>query len=191
MYNYNVIISPIDREKTGLYGEKAIQCLEKYAPLKHTARARTSSLSTIFSWHFEAALNERNEVLAHQADFLLLHANTYGLGDVNEYTITSDWHNVSRNRYLSNLLPNVITLNYQNLFYRKCLKLGYDNKNLCWPSWLANYIEECGLTISALPSNILSPGADATYISPTSKGNVISNLNICNWQMTIYMEYSI
>ena len=122
MYNYDVITSPIDQGQTSLYGEKAIQCLEKFAPPKHTAKARTSSLSKILSWHFEMDLNERNEVLAHQADFLLLHASTYGLEDVKEYKITSDWHNVSRNGYFSNLLPNVTILKYRNYFFSKVLK---------------------------------------------------------------------
>lgn len=85
MYNYDVIGSA-DQDKK-IFAEEAMELLEKHAPPRHTARARTGSLAKILTWIKEKPL-AKNEVLCHQSDFISLK-----LMDKSTSPLKSDWHN--------------------------------------------------------------------------------------------------
>jgi len=139
MYDYDVGNSS--------FGLNAMDRLGKYAPSRHTAKARTSSLAKLISWHEEEHLyenddgtNDNAEVLVHQADFLAMHLMSHGTSRKN-YEVVSDWHN--------------------------CLKLGYDVRKLEWPSWLKTCLSEAGISLNVLPSKVVSPGMPIGTISPS------------------------
>lgn len=68
------------------------------------------------------------ERLLHQADYV-----AWKLGSGTSTNIsTSDWHN--------------------------CLKLGYDVRNLKWPSWMYELADAIGLSHTVWPARVLSPG---------------------------------
>jgi xylulokinase len=81
MYNYDVIGSANDNS----FAKEAIELLEKHAPPKHTARARTGSLAKLLTWIKEKPLHE-SEVLVHQSDYI-----SFML--MGESALSSDWHN--------------------------------------------------------------------------------------------------
>ena len=138
MYNYDVISSSCPSSSD--FGMQAMKKLNKFAPTSHTATARTSSLAKLLSWNEEEGLMKEDEILAHQADYLLLYLTTTGM-EQNSYEVISDWHN--------------------------CLKLGYDVRNLEWPQWLKECLLSCGIEPdSVLPKKVTSPG---TNIGPISR----------------------
>lgn len=83
MYNYDVVGSADDES----FAMEAMEVLEKHAPPRHTARARTGSLAKLLTWIKEKPLS-KNEVLCHQSDFISLK-----LMEKSTSPVTSDWHN--------------------------------------------------------------------------------------------------
>lgn len=83
MYNYDVVGSADDDS----FSREAMELLEKHAPPRHTARARTGSLAKLLTWIKEKPL-AKNEVLCHQSDFISLK-----LMEQSTSPVTSDWHN--------------------------------------------------------------------------------------------------
>lgn len=83
MYNYDVVGSAED----DTYAKEAMEVLEKHAPPKHTARARTGSLAKLLTWMKEKPLSE-NEVLCHQSDYV-----SQKLMGKSTKVVSSDWHN--------------------------------------------------------------------------------------------------
>lgn len=158
MYNYD-ITSSSSTEAT----ERALDLMNKYVPLRHTALAATGSLAKLLLWNEESPLvvdedgTTSREVLCHQSDYIstmLMHAD---LTDSSSPIITtSDWHN--------------------------CLKLGYDVRNREYPIWLHELLQEgCGVVSeTALPTNVVSPGSPIGLISPivAAKYGLSSNVMI-------------
>mmetsp|Transcript_7453 Transcript_7453/g.17874 ORF Transcript_7453/g.17874 Transcript_7453/m.17874 type:complete len:496 (+) Transcript_7453:16-1503(+) len=83
MYNYDVVGSTEDDTNA----KEAMELLEKHAPPKHTARARTGSLAKLLTWMKEEPLSE-NEVLCHQSDYV-----SQKLMGKSTQSVSSDWHN--------------------------------------------------------------------------------------------------
>jgi xylulokinase len=136
MYDYDVVGSPKDL----IYGIRAMELLDKHAPPRHTARAKTGSLAKLLSWNEERRL-EKGEVLCHQADYiamrLMSNPKKCGPGqEAQRCVVRSDWHN--------------------------CLKCGYDVRNLTWPDWLSACLEEAGISdpigSGVVPLHVVSPG---------------------------------
>jgi sugar (pentulose or hexulose) kinase len=86
MYNYDVIASADNEDSSLLFGQEALALLDKHAPPRHTARARTGSLAKLLTWAKESPL-EKNEVLLHQSDFVSMKL----MSDASP--VKSDWHN--------------------------------------------------------------------------------------------------
>ena len=113
--------------------------MNKYVPLRHTARAATGSLAKLLLWNKESPLvvdedvTTSREVLCHQSDYISTMLMHEGLADSSSpiVTTTSDWHN--------------------------CLKLGYDVRNREYPIWLHELPQEgCGVSsVTVLPSNVV------------------------------------
>ena len=144
MYNYDVIASRCEKEDP-IYSVKATELLDKFAPEKHTARARTGSLAKLLTWNEEKKLGN-SEVLCHQSDYvsMRLQANdrACGAGSKNTWSVSSDWHN--------------------------CLKLGYDVQKLAWPDWMQGCLREAtGIEdpLKFLPQKVVSPGEPMGTIS--------------------------
>jgi D-ribulokinase len=144
MYNYDVVTSRSQNEDP-IYSLKAMELLDKYAPPKHTARARSGSLAKLLTWNEEEKIDE-SEVLCHQADYLAMRLQSNdracGAGPKNTWTVASDWHN--------------------------CLKLGYDVQNLEWPSWMKECLREAtgrDDPLLLLPQKVISPGQPMGTIS--------------------------
>ena len=55
MYNYDVISNA---KEGSTFGVDAMSLLEKHAPPRHTARARTGSLAKLLTWALESPLSE-------------------------------------------------------------------------------------------------------------------------------------
>jgi xylulokinase len=143
MYDYDVVGSSEDT----IYGVRALNLLNRHAPPRHTARAKTGSLAKLLSWNEERPL-AKGEVLCHQADYvamrLMSNPKNCGSGQgAQRCIIRSDWHN--------------------------CLKCGYDVRNLEWPSWLSACLEDAGISdpISSgvVPPQVVSPGEPIGTIS--------------------------
>ena len=92
MYNYDVVVEAPEEgtttTTTTTAAHRAMDLLDKHAPARHTARARTGSLAKLLTW----ALEEQhplspNECLCHQSDYIsmLLTGQTSPM--------QSDWHN--------------------------------------------------------------------------------------------------
>lgn len=111
----------------------ALDLLSEFVPPRHTARSTTGSLAKLLAWNAEDGLSD-NERLCHQADYVIRQFTQRSDVDVgnNNCSIVSDWHN--------------------------CLKLGYDVRNLEWPSWMDKCLESVGLSTCVLPDKIVSPG---------------------------------
>lgn len=140
MYNYDVVASAATASPE--FAESAMELLDRIAPPKHTARAKTSSLAKLLTWAKETALEE-GEVLCHQSDYItmkLLMGGDSGGTNSRPGTISSDWHN--------------------------CLKCGYDVQGLEWPAWVKECLEEVGASPHVVPQNIVSPGE---VIGPVSE----------------------
>lgn len=91
MYSYDILsaaksASSNGEDKKVIAAEQAIEMLNKHAPPKHTARARTGSLAKLLSWNQEEPVRSE-EVLCHQADYCSMHF-LWTASPVN-----SDWHN--------------------------------------------------------------------------------------------------
>jgi sugar (pentulose or hexulose) kinase len=146
MYNYDVVQSSSDP----IYGRQALELLEKYAPVSHTARSPTGSLAKLLAWNAERPLATSGEILCHQADYIALQLLSNDSNDnenenddnSNKVTISSDWHN--------------------------CLKLGYDVRNLQWPEWIVTCLQAAGIPDprQVLPAAVVSPGEPMGLISP-------------------------
>lgn len=143
MYDYDVV----GTAKDPIHGVRAMELLDKYAPPRHTARARTGSLAKLLSWNEERRL-EKGEVLCHQADYIAmkLMSDPKQCGKSKgsqQCLVRSDWHN--------------------------CLKCGYDVRNLQWPDWLADCLQEAGIddpiASGVVPSQVVSPGEPLGTIS--------------------------
>jgi sugar (pentulose or hexulose) kinase len=122
------------------FGKKALELLDKHAPPQHTARAKTSSFAKLLTWVMEKNLGE-GEVLCHQADYITM--KLMSEKGKPRPPISSDWHN--------------------------CLKCGYDVRNLEWPGWIKDCLEEAGvqdaLTKGIIPPTVVSPGQPLGFVS--------------------------
>ena len=144
MYDFDVT-SRLENKAAAL---RAMELLDKHAPPRHTARAATGSLAKLLAWNEESPL-KAGEVLCHQADYVALNlmqgGKKCGAGGENRRIISSDWHNV--------------------------LKCGYDVRNLCWPDWLVECLEESGVNDpvgrGVVPSKVASPGEPVGTVSKT------------------------
>ena len=99
MYNYDVVMMEEGHAAAAAGGEtnpetttttaahRAMECLDRHAPPRHTARARTGSLAKLVTWALEQPLSSNNESLCHQSDYIsmLLTGQTSPM--------QSDWHN--------------------------------------------------------------------------------------------------
>lgn len=121
--------------------DNVMKLIEEYVPDKHTARATTGTLAKLLLWSEEQSLED--EVLCHQSDFVSLSLMYEGLDDEIDIATHCDFHNV--------------------------LKLGYDVRELEYPSWMMKLLKE-GANISnpeeVLPSRVVSPGEPIGVISP-------------------------
>ena len=114
-------------------GRRGMALLEQYAPPRHTALSATGSLAKLLAWNEEKPVT-KSERLCHQADYIALQFYNNERGESeNHLAVSSDWHN--------------------------CLKLGYDVQELQWPGWMKNLLGATGISLSVLPSQIVSPGA--------------------------------
>jgi len=85
MYNYDILVAA--PEKSGETAAKeAMELLDRHAPPRHTARARTGSLAKLLAWAKEKPLDE-NEMLCHQSDFISMRLLSQTM------PLKSDWHN--------------------------------------------------------------------------------------------------
>lgn len=121
--------------------DNVMELIEKYVPYKHTARATTGTLAKLLLWSEEQSLVD--EVLCHQSDFVSLSLMYEGLNGDKDVTTHCDFHNI--------------------------LKLGYDVRELKYPSWMMQLLKE-GANIAnpedVLPSMVVSPGEPIGAISP-------------------------
>ena len=122
--------------------DNVMELIEKYVPDKHTARATTGTLAKLLLWSEEQSLED--EVLCHQSDFVSLSLMYEGLDDDDvDITTHCDFHNI--------------------------LKLGYDVRELEYPSWMMELLKE-GANMpnpeDVLPSKVVSPGEPIGVISP-------------------------
>ena len=113
--------------------------MNKYVPLRHTARAATGSLAKLLLWNKESPLvvdedgTTSREVVCHQSDYISTMLMHQGLADSSSpiVTTTSDWHN--------------------------CLKLGYDVRKREYPIWLHELLQEgCGVSSETFYHPMLS-----------------------------------
>lgn len=142
MYDYDVVTSSIHTPtQEPVYGVRALQKLQQFAPDKHTCQSPTSALAKLLSWNEEKPLTS-SERLCHQSDYIsmnLLSSNKACGSNHNNVQVYSDWHN--------------------------CLKLGYDVRQLSWPPWLLDCLHDAGLAQSVLPFTVVSPGEPMGTIS--------------------------
>jgi D-ribulokinase len=130
MYDYDILSSASSKEEKQ-YAEKALECIRKHVPSRHTATARTGSLAKLLSWAYESEWKDF-EVLCHQSDFVSMRLMETCS------PVKSDWHN--------------------------CLKLGYDVRNKCWPSWMEKCLLDVGIQkpldekAGVIPFQVVSPG---------------------------------
>lgn len=85
MYDYDILSNAASDEKKR-YAEKALRCIERHVPARHTARARTGSLAKLLGWAYESRWNH-DEVLCHQSDFVSMRLME------SCSPVKSDWHN--------------------------------------------------------------------------------------------------
>lgn len=134
MYDYDVVANE------PIFGEQALELLSKHAPLRHTTRAKTSSLAKLLTWALERNL-EDGEVLCHQSDYITM--KLMSEKGAPRPLISSDWHN--------------------------CLKCGYDVKSLEWPDWMETCLEEAGIqdpfNKGVVPAIVVSPGQPLGVVS--------------------------
>lgn len=134
MYDYD--ISQTRTESDPIASFRTREWIDKFAPANHTARAATSALSKLLHYHADKKI-QKNEVLAHQSEYvattMFLSEQKCGAGDeYNRRQYTSDWHNA--------------------------LKLGYDIKDLNYPSWLKSCLEEVGIDYKRVLPEVVAPG---------------------------------
>lgn len=82
MYDYDVM----DRASDATASQRAVALLEKHAPPRHTARARTGSLAKLLAWAIESPMKP-SEVMCHQSDYISMRLMT------DSDVVRSDWHN--------------------------------------------------------------------------------------------------
>ena len=121
--------------------DNVMELIDQYVPEKHTARAATGTLAKLLLWSEEQSLED--EVLCHQSDFVSLSLMYEGLDDEIDIATHCDFHNI--------------------------LKLGYDVRELKYPSWMMELLKE-GSSVpnpeDVLPSKVVSPGEPIGVISP-------------------------
>jgi xylulokinase len=145
MYNYHVITSTSSPSNEHHPGQRALDLLDRCAPPRHTARSATGSLAKLLAWHYEHPL-ALNEVLCHQSDYVRIQLSSK---PANSGPMTAN--------ALSAVSPNYCFSDWHN-----CLKLGYDVRQLAWPSWLLDCLTEAGISDpmsrGVLPLHVVSPG---------------------------------
>lgn len=137
MYDYDITharegndyVDPIAHIKTQ-------EIIDQFVPEQHVTRGSTSALSKLLHYNFCETFTN-TEVLAHQSEYVastlfLSDPIKCGAGDVrNKREYISDWHNA--------------------------LKLGYDVRKLCYPSWLVDCLSEVKMNENVLPK-VVAPG---------------------------------
>ena len=124
---------------------KAQELIDEYVPKEHATRAPTSALSKLLHYEYCKTMSQ-SEVLAHQSEYVantifLSNPTKCGAGDImNKREYVSDWHNA--------------------------LKLGYDVRNLCYPSWLKKCLAEANIDEGVLPK-VVAPGEVIGTVSST------------------------
>lgn len=127
MYDYNVVTQTS-------WGKDAMEIVKQFSPLDSAALAPTSTLPKLIAWNLETALAP-NELLVHQADFILHHL----------------CHDLSTEQPLPTQIPFCSDWN-------NALKLGYDVKSLEYPPWLLKLLAHSNINPTALP-RVIEPGA--------------------------------
>lgn len=128
---------------------KVLELIDEYVPKEHATRAPTSALSKLLHYQYCNTMSN-TEVLAHQSEYVantmfLSNPTKCGAGDVaNKREYVSDWHNA--------------------------LKLGYDVRNLCYPSWLIDCLVQIGIDEKVLP-RVVAPGEVIGTVSPTASNS--------------------
>lgn len=110
------------------HSKSIMNLIGAFAPPNHTVRSPTSTLAKLLHYHASSPLSI-HEKLLHQADYI---TSTLLSKSTTFYPSISDWHNV--------------------------LKLGYDIRNLEWPSWIRSCLEHCSMPFTVLPNKVVSPG---------------------------------
>jgi sugar (pentulose or hexulose) kinase len=146
MYDYDITHSrPNNSDIDPMAHIKTQELIEQYVPKEHATRAATSALSKLLHYHYCQSMTN-SEVLAHQSEYVastifLSNPIKCGAGNVaNKREYVSDWHNA--------------------------LKLGYDVRELCYPSWLIDCLASVGIDEKVLPS-VVAPGEVIGSISST------------------------
>jgi len=137
MYDYDITHT----HATSDAGAKAKECIDKFAPLNHATRANTSALSKLLHYHYCSPIKSSKTTEGKSdKDEVLAHQSEYAanLMFLSKPEYVSDWHNA--------------------------LKLGYDVKELKYPSWLKNCLAEVGISEEVLPQ-VVAPGQSIGTIS--------------------------
>ena len=148
MYDYNVLDTATTPSAS--VRDQVQTLLDTHVPPRHTTRSGTSSLAKLLAWHVEEPLRS-TERLLHQADYVayrLAHQCSEGNSPRNyPITIVSDWHN--------------------------CLKLGYDVRADCWPSWFLDCAAAVGIADTVWPTRVVSPGTPSypSFVAGTTDSN--------------------
>lgn len=135
MYNYDIMASS-STEATKA-AERAVELLDKHAPPRHTARAKTGSLAKLVSWALEEPLQE-GEKLCHQADYVSMKL----MESSEPISISSDWHNCLKCGY-----------DVRALMWPQWLKQCLEDAGVDDP-------------MGVVPTTVVSPGAPIGTISP-------------------------
>jgi D-ribulokinase len=112
--------------------DAVLAIIKQFAPERHTVCSPTSSLAKLILWNLENPI-QADEIFCHQADYV---AAQFISSCNDNMTAASDWHN--------------------------CLKLGYDVRELKYPKWLLECLQNgCNIREpdkTFLPNPIVSPG---------------------------------
>ncbi len=138
MYDFDITHNDDHQKKETSEGEeslsaKAKRWIDTYAPKNHAARANTSALSKLLHYHACSPLQSSGE--SSFVEEVLAHQSEYVANTMflSQTQYTSDWHNA--------------------------LKLGYDVKELTYPKWLLDCLNDDEIKISpnVLPK-VVQPG---------------------------------
>ena len=133
MYDYDIAACATDEA----VADKAMEILDKHAPPRHTARARTGSLAKLLAWAAEAPL-DKDEVLAHQSDFISMKLME------SASPAKSDWHNCLKCGY-------DVREKQWPAWIEACLT----------EAGISNPLSDLGV----IPMNVVSPGAPLGRVS--------------------------
>lgn len=88
MYNYDILLAATESGDSSAEqaAKKAMDLLDRHAPPRHTARARTGSLAKLLAWAYESPWTE-TETLCHQSDYISMRLLSQ------TKPVKSDWHN--------------------------------------------------------------------------------------------------